>query len=249
LAQIVQSREQATEDCVRFGVIYMSVLAIPEEHYEGFESLMRLNDDLKAQLISALGNIKPTSRVRDFTTQLLTQVPKIPDTEIKCIVPVIISIYRLMERRAVDINTLVAELMEAIQEAEELDIPANWQPERFAEYLQQILSVNGSVSIIAKATGVFLDHERIYCGARILTDIRPVFSSDAAVMPNAAVIVHTLKIGYHENGDHKEFYLALDAEDIRKLQEILNRANTKAQSLKELLNKAELSYLPTERQE
>ncbi|MCX6381767.1 MAG: hypothetical protein NT023_20210, partial [Armatimonadetes bacterium] len=126
--------------------------------------------------------------------------------------------------------------------------PADWKAEIFATYLKQILSVE-QIDIIAKATSVLLDHERVYSNARVLTDIRPVFSSDVAIMPTAVLIVHMLKIGYHENGEHKEFYVALDTEDVRKLQETLERATTKDKSLKDLLGQTNLSYLATERQE
>ena len=88
------------------------------------------------------------------------------------------------------------------------------------------------------------ENDRIFCGARILSDIRPVFT-DSLESASAAVIIHNLQIGFHDSGTgvHKEFYVALDNQDIQKLKEIILRAEKKTQALKAILNKSSVPYL------
>ena len=50
-------------------------------------------------------------------------------------------------------------------------------------------------------------------------------------LPNAAVVVHTLKLMYHSGDEHDEFFIALDINDVRELRELLNRAEKKDQVL------------------
>jgi hypothetical protein len=76
------------------------------------------------------------------------------------------------------------------------------------------------------------DVERAFCDARILTDLRPIFGGEVDA-PKAMIIVHTLKLSYHDaaTGKHEELFVAIDDEDIEKLKRILERAERKAKSL------------------
>ena len=66
-----------------------------------------------------------------------------------------------------------------------------------------------------------MDRERSMLTAKILTDLRYAFKHDVEQEPYGAVVMHTLKLSYHEEGEHREFLLALDDEDIRSLRSIL----------------------------
>ena len=79
------------------------------------------------------------------------------------------------------------------------------------------------------------DHQAIFYDAKILSDIRPLFDNPDEP-PIGAVISHTLKIVFHESGgDHKELYLALDAEDLEVLKKIAKRAESKLASIQSLI--------------
>jgi hypothetical protein len=90
-------------------------------------------------------------------------------------------------------------------------------------------------SIGAKALALMQEHERTFCQARIITDIRPVFGSEVSKPPRAVVVAHTLRISYHEGDERKDFYVALDSDDIESLRELLDRADAKARSLEDVI--------------
>ena len=135
------------------------------------------------------------------------------------------------------------EICKAIEESKSdvLKIPAG-RREDLRQRLAKLLGYENSLGVTSKALDVMTEHERILCGARIVTDIRPVFGRPTD-KPTAAVIVHNLKISYHQDDEHREFYVALDTEDVVRLRTLLERAEMKAQSLEALLQRAATPYL------
>src|SRR5262249_44182886 len=113
---------------------------------------------------------------------------------------------------------------------------------RLTKNLLALLS-DDKLGLTAKALDLQTDDERTFCGdSRILTDLRPVFGAGISEGPKAMVIVHILKLGYHSTGSgrHRDFYVSMDAEDLKALRNIIDRAEEKAESLKA---KVDFEYL------
>ncbi len=105
--------------------------------------------------------------------------------------------------------------------------------EGFQDILARLLQVE-SIRLATKAYGLRYDHERWFCDVKMITDLRPVFS-DVHQKPTSMIVGHTLKLGYHEYGEHKEFYIALDGSDVAALKKALERAEDKESSLRTLI--------------
>ncbi len=114
------------------------------------------------------------------------------------------------------------------------EVPANVMADDIAE------------EILAKALGILRNNQNVFHEARIISEIRPVFGSNVEEPPPAAVLLHMLNITCHGTDGHKEFFIALDTDDIEVLRDVIDRAETKAESLKVMLNKAGTTYLETE---
>ena len=52
-----------------------------------------------------------------------------------------------------------------------------------------------------------------------------------------------LKLAYHEAAESKEFYVALDTEDVRLLRDLLDRAIAKEAKLKATLSQSKFPYI------
>lgn len=86
--------------------------------------------------------------------------------------------------------------------------------------------------------------ERGYCKGRIVTDLRAVFSDDASVSPAAMTIMHTLRIRYHDDvRRHREFYVAMDGDDLADLKTAIERAQQKSKTLQDFLSKSNCRIL------
>ncbi len=99
-----------------------------------------------------------------------------------------------------------------------------------------------SIALTCKTAGIIGDHDRVFYNSRIMTDIRSVFNKSADA-GDAAVIVHTLVIHFGQDGDHKDIYFAMDAEDIKNLQEALDRAKKKEKTLRSLIQKTTTRHI------
>jgi hypothetical protein len=108
--------------------------------------------------------------------------------------------------------------------------------------LARLMSIE-VLNTVSKAARLQRDGERLYCNAKILSDIRPVFSHDPTLRPLGAVLTHTLKIGFHEGGEHQEFHVVLDVDDLLALSEVIYRAQAKDKTLRKLLKESKLTSL------
>lgn len=109
---------------------------------------------------------------------------------------------------------------------------------RLADVIGQIKSIN----IVAKAFGIFIEHCRTFSTAKILTDIRPVFTDDAKTI-QAATIIHNLVISYVEGGEKKDFHVALDTEDISELRRTVDRADIKSETTRAFVSSSKIPYI------
>jgi hypothetical protein len=140
--------------------------------------------------------------------------------------------YQVRVYNDVSLDRFVKDVCESLVEHAELkssDEPA------LRKRLTKLMDID-ALNIAAKAALLQHEYPYTFCGARVLTDVRPVFGKDASTSPVALVIAHTLKLEYHGAGGHlNELYMALDPEDISELREALDRAEMKNNSLKTAL--------------
>jgi len=121
--------------------------------------------------------------------------------------------------------------------------PSGGDRTAFDAHLAQLLELR-ALEITGKAAGVLGDNPQLFCAARTLSEIRPVFR-ERGLEPNAAVIVHHLKLVYHEGpeADRKELFIAMDKEDLTALRNVLDRAIAKHEKLVTLVKKLDLPLL------
>jgi len=116
----------------------------------------------------------------------------------------------------------------------------------FQTRLLELLGIE-RLSITAKAGALSLEAEHSLMETRILTDIRPIFEPEnPQAPPTGAVIIHTLKIAYRDDNQSKDFFVTLDTNGARELSEQLERANTKVESLKSVLEASQVPFIDTE---
>ncbi|HEX7772234.1 MAG TPA: hypothetical protein VF435_07410, partial [Pyrinomonadaceae bacterium] len=143
----------------------------------------------------------------------------------------------------VPIDEFINDIIEGIED-EETELKeglVRLTPDRFRERLLFLLS-NKALAFTAKARSKQRAHEKTFCTAQMLTDIRPVFASNGESGPVAAVTTHILGISYHHGRDLKEIFIALDLDDLDLLEELINQARDEAMQLKSILTKAEVRY-------
>src|ERR1035438_229170 len=151
----------------------------------------------------------------------------------------------MKDRRGIDSQEFADEISKSVLASASKDF--DFSPEKgriLNSRLQKLLSFDKTLAVTSKAYDVLTEHAHTFCRARIISDIRPVFTNTVE-SANGAVIIHNLQIGFHEGGDgeHKEFYVALDTDDIQALKEVVIRAEKKTIALRSILKSSSVPYL------
>ena len=123
----------------------------------------------------------------------------------------------------------VCDAMEALSSDERLP---HAEREAFRHNLLTLLSAD-IFSLLTKVHDLATEDERTFCHARIITDLRPVFGLDPDDGPKAMLVVHMLKLTYHQGTkEHKHFHVSLDSADLKAMKQLIQRAELKAKTLK-----------------
>lgn len=236
----------------------MARLNIPERHRAPLSSIRSLSYESVQQLRSSLDQVAPDLRSSEADQNLssdpkatLTAVRTLASTKtanLKGVLEVLVTLYEVKSQRNVTVEEFVDMICDAM---ENLDDPQLRLPstER-AEFAGKLLTLlNAEVfALAAKAEDLATENDHTFCHARILTDLRPVFGPNPEDGPRAALVMHTLKIGYHQQGheNHRSFYVTLDAENLQALKKIVLRAEEKARTLGSIVNNVRLFGVPKE---
>lgn len=114
------------------------------------------------------------------------------------------------------------------------------QRERLAGLLERLLTLP-QVITSAKAESMLFESERLFLSCRIVTDIRPVFGWDVGDAPQGAMLRHMLRVDFLQaQGGRDAIFIALDSSDLGDLEEAIERASRKADSVKGLLSMVDL---------
>lgn len=209
-------------------------LIIPREYIPAMNKIRNLPDSFADSLQRALSSSPITSHPRDMALQITERVPDIPTEDLSSIVDALYTLYHVREYSDLNRNSFLKELFETVKKHAKPPITEVEAP-RIFKRIHRLLNIK-TLDSLSKAITLQREGERLYCSARIISDIRPVFGSDVESKPVAAVITHTLNLVYHKSGGrHKEFFVVLDSADLVELHKIINRAQKKSETLDQLL--------------
>jgi hypothetical protein len=222
----------------------MAVINIPKRQYPVLKRLSELKEPEFSALLNGLNQIEASLVPDEFASHLAETVKIISPEDAKGFVSLLCGLYPAKENN----NKTAAQIASDIKETLVDEKPLVFSPEIAAnlkDRLEKLLSIDKAIAITAKAHDVVTEHQKVFCGARIFSDIRPVFSASADSV-SAAVVVHSLNISYHEGGDHKDFFVALDNSEIEELKMVIERAEKKSRALHSIIKKTGVKYLGEE---
>jgi uncharacterized protein (DUF1778 family) len=224
----------------------MASLTIPSYYRSGLAEIIKLNDESFRELLSTLENMAPALYEKTLSDKLKASVNNIPEAEVDKIAQAIFGMSLGRVGAEVSTSQFVDDVIQSIEtnNYEGLSL-SNDNRDSFKQRLTSLLEAN-SLAIGTKAYNILFEHGQNLTSFRILTDIRPVFREQIEEQLGAALIIHTVKLEYMQEGDTKEFFVAMDTKDITELMDVLKRAQAKEESLKALLQAANVTYIDAE---
>jgi hypothetical protein len=214
----------------------MARVNIPRSEYAILLEIAQLPESSFLDFVGGLRALAPDFGQIDLSAPIAKKATSIGVTEIKSFLRTLFSLYRLADVKERSAEEMAADVKEAV----ERDKPKGFSPDdknRLQGRLKILLEIGGMLSTASKAVDLMSEQERIFCGARIISDMRPVFTSSPDSIA-AALVTHSLKISFHENGDHKDFYVVLTPGELKALKKVVDRAEKKSDSIKSFIQKS-----------
>lgn len=221
----------------------MAKLNIPERHRAGLAAIRTLDDGSVQKIRDALDGVKKVSddatsvseTPKDVAVNAITAISAAKTAQPKQIAEAVATLYGVKSARDVSTEDFVEEVCDAMESlpSDDQRLP-HAERELFKEKLLKILGAE-LFGLASKVYDLATEDERTFCHARILTDLRPVYGPKVEDGPRAMIVMHHLKLAYHEDSSaHKNFYVTLDADDLRTLRNLIERAESKARTLKSI---------------
>ncbi len=152
------------------------------------------------------------------------------------------SVQRRMDLSAEDfINKVTMKLESRTEDEWNADCRNRWTEVR--QVLIRLLT-SGCVAISVKAGDLLFAQNQILHESRIITDLRPVLDPSGAEI-ETIVPFHTLILYCIENGTRKDYHIALDLGDVKKLRKQLDRAEMKEVTLRTKLSSMGVTVIDT----
>lgn len=219
----------------------MPSLRVPPSFVASFKALRDMDPAEFDALAEALAEATPVLRPESLAAAIAPTVTSLPVPALTEILSALTSLTGLGRLQ----NATAAEIAERLAESHDLETPTE-ERERFAGRVARSLE-SRAVRLLGKAVDLRTEHDKVFVGARVLTDVRPIFGEEVAAPPEGAVLSHTLKLEFvHNEGTLGNTYVVLDNEDVQALRKALERAEAKAETMKQVLERIDLPYLGPE---
>ena len=137
------------------------------------------------------------------------------------------------------IEQFVRAMVSAVEDQTESDSP--FDSTKFSERVSALLSAE-VLLVLARASALQHSHDHVFMSARVVSDVRSVFDQDGDKI-QGSMIIHNMNMTYFQEGERKEFFVAMDNDDIAKLRKVLDRTEAKTAALQELIEKSGTPYM------
>jgi hypothetical protein len=206
---------------MRFGI------RIPSSGAKAIKRMLTMKKDEFDSLVQGVKKIPDVFVSRtEFDSILIPLVPSLDAEFVGEIASALVSLYEIREETGQTEEDFQSEIIRNLKEEKNFE-DLNIDDPQIQSRLKEFLSIEKLQKWVV-AENHLTNHQRVYTGGQIITDIRPVFSGKEIT---GSVIVHQLKIEFTEDEEGKEFFVALDADDVLSLAGVLKEATERENSL------------------
>lgn len=207
----------------------MAKIQIPNQFIPGFENLFNLSEDDFLKLIQELNLIPIGIGPKKFVEIL---VSKFESSQIISISSTIFSLGNILNTLELPIEEFASELTNSYSDIKELKLNVH-DKKHLENRVLLVLKNIGSLKLTFKALSLLRENNQNLTESHIITDIRLVFQEQIENRERHAVIIHKLKLEFRKDNENKEFFLALDNNDLVKLKRQIERALEKEELIKQ----------------
>ncbi|HKV47975.1 MAG TPA: hypothetical protein VJN69_07785 [Candidatus Acidoferrales bacterium] len=219
----------------------MAITTVPASFRRGFAIIKKLSPADFDAIVATLEAAPVLGGLKELTSTVAQKVPRQSRQDIEALLRSVFSLSVFLADQETPLSENLANLSAAMQANSGPESLTETERATFEQRLDKLLHVR-SIVMSAKVQSLRFEYPNTLHDAMILTDMRPIFDKPED-RPVGFALSHTLKITYHVAGEHKEFYVMLDASDLEMMKKQVERAEIKAASLKSVLKTASMPDL------
>lgn len=221
----------------------MNNLKIPPQYNVGIRLIIKTDEPVFNKLLNAITEVHPSVDINNLSLEISPKIEELSINDLQEILRTIRSIYSLRNRENIKNNEIIRGLINAVSTDESFSDLSAEELTVFEDRLNELFVIDGCISISSEAITLLQEYEHIFSNSRIVTDVRPIFKTEKKEGIAGALVVHNLRIAYQDASGIKEFYVALDSNDVKNLYEQLSQSLIEADIIQTMLNKANVLYL------
>jgi hypothetical protein len=201
-------------------------LRLSETQLSDFSSIVELPEEVLRSILDHLNELTPAPMSQEEVRRLIAEVLPEEPRKVESISRQVLALAGLQYRSDIPYDELMAALRASLAARIEKNALEAW--DLVSPIFRDILACQ-PIRITVKSLDLRYDYENLTRSTNVLTDVRPIFDDDADRVIGA-IVSFTLRLNY-ENGDStRSLSLAMDAEDITRLQRQCERALKKAET-------------------
>jgi hypothetical protein len=208
----------------------MAKYGIPKEVQPGLSRLMKLDQDQLKSLCKILENAKVGEGVGALSESKKDTTAGLSENELRSILVALFSMVNIFYGSKNDIETFVNDFVNSYEEVINPDDKKSL--ESLKVKLTAVLPFFGQLRLTIKSIDLLTENLNNFLECRSISDVRLVLDDDLSKKSEYAVIVHQLRIKYGAQAGRQDFFVTLDINDLKKLQETVQRAIDKDTALR-----------------
>jgi hypothetical protein len=210
---------------------------IPEDQYDIVRSLYGLAIKEWQTIVNAVEESDYDANPSVFMDQAAERLARAGFQDVRQIINVLITFSQIRISNRLSVKDFLEDLEEASNRTGEDGIVASsldWS--QITAPLSQILAEDSPLTQTTKLADIQWDRPNLLDSIRIMSDLRPAFRVAAEDGISQFVSLHTLKVQYRTmTGVHESFF-SMDARDLRKIREEIDRALDKEREMASFLD-------------
>ena len=203
-------------------------IRIPPSLRSALEALAKLTQESFDSYVAVVGDVSATMSQEHFIVALKNNANTSGEADQEPFIDAAFGLhagYRAASVTAEEFSTDVAKSLSQSNKLADRD--------QFEARIRALLSVQ-SLTLASRARGLLLETERHATEFRIVSDIRPVFDKPGTTILGA-IVMHSLRISYHEQKGSAALFVSLDSDDLKELSSVARRALEKEKMLNALV--------------
>ncbi len=217
----------------------MARLRIPPSHIEPLQILVGLDSEKRFALLDCVEE-HDAALAAGGKEGSLSQAAGVGLEEATDILYMLLGIYESHASKTLT----TSELVDTIESDERLS-SAIVDQDNLERFFDRLFTLDSSLGLLSKAYRLRRRQANTLCTSEIFTDLRPAFG-EPEEQPTAALIMHTMRVVYHEGRDVQEIFIGLKRSDLKDLSQVVERALRKDESLREFAARTDLTLLEPE---